>query len=321
MLDVNLNIDIKPHIPSDKKADDSTRAALVKPDIIMTALGVDFSKFKVYGGKNVSIKKKTKLKSEQIQKIQETASSLTFQNINNEIYLLINLCHQSTSPDDIILALNVLEIELKNKGKRVIEIEIQKVFSMIYSNAFMGATLNAKTDIYEDTDAKFTIKVAYACPHNEASSLNLYSIADMATEIATIIGANKKYLNLLDSSNQDKAKKVLMFTETAYLFRLMDSEYNPHYCTIYMKRHGDSLLIKPIINGISSTSEYSKLENSIEGKLNNHATLKHKKNIENIIRTKLTPGIADELVGDTVDEILKEIVGNISISVNDVRPQ
>lgn len=147
-------------------------------------------------------------------------------------YLLVNLCYKDTPKDDIGIVINALCFEANCAKNQITELSILKAYSLL--NPTLPFETDMQLNIHIDvTSSTIRIPVAYACPINLYSSLNLGSIAQIANEMT-------EKINLMDSPY--KAGKIIGFVETAYLIKCLTSNNDEFLFTLYIKRDEDGRL-------------------------------------------------------------------------------
>lgn len=199
----------------------------IAPQIELTKLELNPTAVKVYGGKNIAWEGKSDLSDEIYQKIKELALSNILTVIDGKEYLLVNLCYSDTPKDDIGLILGAFTFEAEYEGTRIAEIFVDRVYSLLNSKEpFMsGMKLDIRKSI---TQHKITLTMAYACPYNFPSSLNLANIASLAKNTVSNI-------NLLETP--ERVAEIIGFMETSYLLRCITADNDEFFYTIYIKRN------------------------------------------------------------------------------------
>lgn len=198
----------------------------IVPEIELTKLELDPQNVKIYGGNNISWTGKKDLPDELYEIILKLARTNSIMIFDNKEYLLINLCYENTAKDDVGIIFDALCYEGKCTKNSITELSILKAYSLLNPTIpfepDMG--LNIHIDINTST---ITIPIAYACPSNLYSSLNLGSIAQIA-------GQTTEKINLI--SNPNMAGKIISFVETAYLIKCLTPNNDKFLYTLYVKR-------------------------------------------------------------------------------------
>lgn len=213
-----------------KEANEISRKLLnaqIAPEIKLTRLGIDPTKAKVYGGENITWIGKTDLPDELYKIIINTARTNSIAIIDNTKYLLINLCNKDTDKDNIGIILDAFYFELECAKNQVSELMILKAYSLLNSETPFGIDIQINTHIDVQTST-ITIPIAYACPENRESSLNLGNIAKMAKETTKEINLMKKL---------SETKKYISFIETAYLIKCRTLNNDVFLFSLYMGKN------------------------------------------------------------------------------------
>lgn len=199
----------------------------IAPQIDLTKLELNPTAVKVYGGKNIAWEGKDDLSDELYQQIKELALSNILTVIDGKEYLLVNLCYSDTPKDDIGLILGAFTFEAEYEGTRIAEISVDRVYSLLNSKEpfISGMKLDIRKNI---TKHKITLTMAYACPYNFPSSLNLANIASLAKNTVGNI-------NLLETP--ERVAEIIGFMETSYLIRCITADNDELFYTIYIKRN------------------------------------------------------------------------------------
>lgn len=219
----------------------------IAPLIELTKLELNPTSVKVYGGKNIAWDGKSDLSDELYQKIKELALSNILTTIDGKEYLLVNLCYSDTPKDDIGLILGAFTFEAESKGTRIAEIYVDRVYSLLNSKEpFMSGM---KLDIHQNiAQHKITLTIAYACPYNFPSSLNLANIASLAKNTVGNI-------NLLETP--ERVAEIIGFMETSYLIRCITADNDEFFYTLYIKRNNFGRMeASQIYRGYEKYKEY-----------------------------------------------------------------
>ncbi len=227
------------------------------PEIKLTKLELDPQKVKVFGGSNIAWIGKNELTDELYIIISKSARKDSVVIINNIEYLLINLCYENTSKNDMGIILDAFCFEAECTKNSIAELSILKAYSLLNPTIPFepDILLNVHIDINTST---ITIPIAYACPSNLYSSLNLGSIAQIAKE-------NTEKINLINTP--DMAGKIIGFVETAYLIKCVTPNNDEFLYTLYIKRDEDGRLKKPhIYRGDEKYSHYYNIAKERIGK-------------------------------------------------------
>lgn len=207
------------------------------PEIELTKLELDPQKVKVFGGKNIAWVGKNELTDELYKIILKSARTDSIVVINNKEYLLINLCYENTTKSDIGIVLDAFCFEAECKKNSIAELSIIKAYSLL--NPTIPFEPDIQLNIHIDINIPtITIPIAYACPANLYSSLNLGSIAQIAKE-------SSEKINLINIP--DMAGKIIGFVETAYLIKCLTPNNDEFLYTLYIKRDEDGRLKTPHI--------------------------------------------------------------------------
>lgn len=219
----------------------------IAPQIELTKLELNPTNVKVYGGKNIAWEGKDNLSEELYQKINGLALSNILTTIEGKEYLLVNLCYNDTPKDDIGLILGAFTFEAEYTGTRIAEISVDRVYSLLNSKEpFMsGMKLDIRKNI---TQPKITLTMAYACPYNLPSSLNLANIASLAKNTVSNI-------NLLETP--ERVGEIIGFMETSYLVKCITATNDEFFYTIYIKRNNFGRMeVGQIYRGYEKYKEY-----------------------------------------------------------------
>ena len=200
--------------------------AQIAPEIKLTKLGLDPTKVKVYGGDNITWDGKDNIPDKIYKTILNTVRTNSIVIIDDKKYLLINLCYKDTAKDDIGLVVDAFYFEMEFTKNQIDELMILKAYSLLDSETPFGIDVKINTHIDVQTST-ITIPIAYACPANRESSLNLGSIAKMAKETTEKIDLIK---------TPSKAKQIIYFLETAYLIKCRTFNNHEFLFSLYMKK-------------------------------------------------------------------------------------
>ncbi len=129
--------------------------------------------------------------------------------------------------DDIGLILGAFTFEAEYTGTRIAEISVDRAYSLLNpKEPFMS---DMKMDIRKNiTQSKITFNIAYACPYNFPSSLNLANIALLAANTVDNI-------NLLETP--ERVGEIIGFMETSYLIKCITAANDEFYYTICIKQN------------------------------------------------------------------------------------
>ncbi len=204
----------------------------IAPEIKLTKLGVDPTKVEVYGGDNITWSGKKEIPNNIYRVILNSTRTSSFAMINNKKYLLINLCYKDTAKDNIGVVINAFYLELECTKNQVTELMVLKAYSLLDSETPFGidVQINSHIDVHAST---ITIPIAYACPANRESSLNLGIIAEIAQDQDTT-----EKIDLLETPS--KAKQIIHFIETAYLIKCRTFNNDEFLFSLYMKKDNES---------------------------------------------------------------------------------
>ncbi len=227
------------------------------PEIRLTKLELDPQKVKVFGGNNIAWIGKNELTDELYKIISESARTDSIIVINNKEYLLINLCYETTSKSDVGIILDAFCFEAECTKNSITELSILKAYSLL--NPTIPFEPDIKLNIHIDINTStITIPIAYACPSNLYSSLNLGSIAKIAKEFT-------EKINLINTP--DMAGKIIGFVETAYLIKCITPNNDEFLYTLYIKRDEDGRLKTPhIYRGEEKYNQYYNIAKDRIGK-------------------------------------------------------
>lgn len=243
-----------------KKANEIAEESLYNqraPEIRVSKLGIDPTKVKVYGGDNITWIGKTNLPDELYKIILNSARTNSITIIDNTKYLLINLCYKDTAKDNIGIVLDAFYFELECTKNQVAELMILKAYSLLDSETPFGIDVQINTHIDVQTST-ITIPIAYACPENRESSLNLGNIAKMAKEATKKIDLMKKL---------SESKKYISFFETAYLIKCRTLNNDVFLFSLYMgKNDRDELETVSMLRGDGLYNERYKQAKEKAGK-------------------------------------------------------
>lgn len=209
----------------------------IAPEIELTKLELNPQNVKIYGGNNISWIGKKDLPDKLYKIISKTARTDSIMVLENKEYLLINLCYENTAKDDVGIILDAFCFEGKCVKNSIAELSILKAYSLL--NPTIPFEPDIRLNIHIDINTStITIPIAYACPSNLYSSLNLGSIAQMASQTT-------EKINLID--NPDMAGKIIGFVETAYLIKCLTPNNDEFLYTLYIKRDENGRLKVPHI--------------------------------------------------------------------------
>ena len=227
------------------------------PEIKLTKLELDPQKVKVFGGSNIAWIGKNELTDELYRIISKSARKDSVVIINNIEYLLINLCYENTSKNDMGIILDAFCFEAECTKNSIAELSILKAYSLL--NPTIPFEPDIKLNIHIDINTStITIPIAYACPSNLYSSLNLGSIAKIAKEFT-------EKINLINTP--DMAGKIIGFVETAYLIKCITPNNDEFLYTLYIKRDEDGRLKTPhIYRGEEKYNQYYNIAKDRIGK-------------------------------------------------------
>lgn len=219
----------------------------IAPEIELTKLELNPTDVKVYGGKNIAWDGKIELTDELYQKIKDLALSNVLTIIDDKEYLLVNLCYNDTPKEDIGLVLGAFTFEAEYKGTRIAEISVDRVYSLLNQNEpFMAdMILDVRKNI---TQPKITLTMAYACPYNFHSSLNLANIASLSKNTTDKI-------NLLETP--ERIGEIIGFMETSYLIKCTTANNDEFFYTIHIKRNSlGRMEVGQLYRGYEKYKEY-----------------------------------------------------------------
>lgn len=219
----------------------------IAPQIELTKLELNPTEVKVYGGKNIAWNGKIDLTDELYQHIKSLALSNVLTLIDGKEYLLVNLCNSETPKEDIGLILGAFTFEAEYKGTRIAEISVDRAYSLLNSKEpfVSDMVLNVRKNI---THPKITFTIAYACPYNFPSSLNLANIAFLSKNTSDDI-------NLLESP--ERVGEIIGFMETSYLIKCITATDNEFFYTIHIKRNNlGRMEVSQIYSGYEKYKEY-----------------------------------------------------------------
>ena len=198
-----------------------------KPMLLIEELALYPEEVKIYCGSEAFLTDSKPIdKDTHFVKIKDTLSMDSIIYEGNKEYRLINLCNEKTNIEETIFALNVLSIKIKNVGERINKLTILKSFSMLDDKRFdeckkVEVSVFVKNDIIK-------MDMAYACKHNQSSSLNLGKIAKIAAD------KNEAIIDLLE--NPSRASDILAFTESGYLLECRTINSEIYVFSLYIDR-------------------------------------------------------------------------------------
>lgn len=219
----------------------------IAPQIKLTKLELNPEKVKVFGGKNIAWDGKFDLTDDLYQNIKNLALSNILTIIDGKEYLLVNLCYSDTPKEDIGLILGAFTFEAEYNGTRIAEFSVDRVYSLLNpKEPFMSdMVLDVRKNI---TKPKIALTMAYACPYNFPSSLNLANIASLSKNTTGNI-------NLLETP--ERVGEIIGFMETSYLIKCTTATDNEFFYTLHIKRNNlGRMEVSDIYSGYEKYKEY-----------------------------------------------------------------
>lgn len=208
-----------------------------KPSPKIRSLFLDPQNAYVFGGGNVKWTGKKKLREDQLKVIHSTFRSDSIVKFmiepdgHPEEYLLVNICDKESRDEDIGLILNAITFTAENDGPPIIEMTINEAYSMTSQNESFPTDMKVRNSTIIWDKSSINIKFAYACRFNQASSLNLESIAQ-------IIEKEKDIIDLIEC--RYRAGEILGFAETAYQFTCRTADNQSYDFSLVIDRDMDN---------------------------------------------------------------------------------
>jgi hypothetical protein len=154
---------------------------------------------------------------------------------NHGEYMLVNLLHKNYDINKAMLILNVLDIELVNYSNPSDYVKLECAYSLLsgatevyHSNQYHVCL----TPIDHGGFQVFPIKIAYACEYNQPASINYQRFMNYHS----LSDDEKKPFDI--KQHPDRAKEVLAFTDSAYLFKTRGDSGMEYSHTFHMTLKG-----------------------------------------------------------------------------------
>jgi len=215
-----------------------------RPKVTLKSITLDPNKPPIFykGDLKRSYGKAKKITDEERKILSSTLRKNTIIPYNGKTYMLINLCGQNKSNENIkpdyketILAFDVLEIEMEFGNNRISELTITEGFSLsrVNNNKSYGTDIKLNVNIPINGGNSLIVPLAYAT--NDDSSLKLEGIYDLVTS------GCKESIDFLRARKE--AGMYIGFSRSAYLLRFETIDDDDYYYTLFLEVDNDGILV------------------------------------------------------------------------------